>query len=347
MAPSLSPLTVQRLAYIRYLYQEGIEQSRQPSVLSARALTSFHDAVENFLGLVVEQLGVDVRKAPDFIQYWEVIKPEFELPSKAAMKRLNDWRVALKHNGSFPSEHQIEQARQVVADFFTTVTPKVFGVDFETIDMVDMVTQKEAARLLREAQTHADIGDFIHATAGLYIAMRALLDHYAGKGNRRVVASPFSFGGVIYSSERRRPPGIGQSLEASLAKTMNIVAEMQAALRVISLGIDLPKYQRFNARTPLVHDYLNGGQSYSVDAWCKTITIEDYEWCRQFVIESALRAARADGIHEMLETGAEVNREYAQEHGWLWEQRDWTGPAPVPDEHGPVSSSPESPTSGS
>ncbi len=58
MQPSLDPLTVQRLAYVRYLYREGIEQSRQPAPLRSRAITSFHDAVENFIGLVAQHLKV-------------------------------------------------------------------------------------------------------------------------------------------------------------------------------------------------------------------------------------------------------------------------------------------------
>ncbi|MDX2749632.1 hypothetical protein PV413_03300 [Streptomyces scabiei] len=343
MTPPLTPLAVQRLAYIRYLYNEGIEQSQQPSVLSARALTSFHDAVENFLGLIVEQLEVDVRKAPDFIQYWEVIKEKFELPSKAVMKRLNDWRVALKHNGSFPSSHQIEQARQAVADFFTTVTPKVFGVDFESIDMVDLVSQSEVALLLREAQTHADIGDYMHAAAGLHLGMEALLDHYAREGTHGRVPSPFAFGERIAAYDKPKH-GLGQSTEASLAKTMEIVQEMQTALRVVSLGIDLPKYLRFHARVPHVHGYMDGSQSYTVAESYKTITAEEYEWSRQFVIESALRAARADGIHAMMDADAEMNWQASLNRRRKVESRNWTGAANDPAQEETPIGDPEPPT---
>ena len=65
MAQPLDPLTVQRLAYVRYLYREGVEQSGQPSPLRSRAITSFHDAVENFIGLAAQHLGVDLKKNAD------------------------------------------------------------------------------------------------------------------------------------------------------------------------------------------------------------------------------------------------------------------------------------------
>ncbi|MGW2522370.1 carboxyl transferase domain-containing protein, partial [Streptomyces sp. NPDC001617] len=127
--------------------------------------TSFHDAVENYLGIVTQHLRIDVNKAPEFIAYWALLKPEFKLPKKDSMKRLNDARVALKHKGAFPSEHQVEQARQTVDDFFTTVTPKVFGVDFDSIDTVDLLTQPEVVRLVREASNPAHLGGAIDRDA--------------------------------------------------------------------------------------------------------------------------------------------------------------------------------------
>jgi hypothetical protein len=322
VSQSLTPLTVQRLAYIRFLYQEGIEQSRQPSILSARALTSFHDAVENFLGLVVEQLGVDVRKAPDFIQYWEVIKPKYELPSKAAMKRLNDWRVALKHNGTFPSEHQIEQARTLVADFFATVTPKVFGVDFDSVEMVDLITQAETARLVREAQTHADAGDYVAAMAGLSLAFEELRKHYAGEHIEFEWAQkPFSFGPSLSTFDEPRTPD-GDRAVRRLYKLSVIATEVREAMQVLSLGIDFPSYARFKAITPQVHGHYGGSYSYVVTNWLASLTADDYEWAKLFVVESALRAARADEVRALLEAKAQADPHWQQ-----YPQREWTGPA--------------------
>lgn len=42
MPKPLDPLTVQRLAYVRFLYEQGLEHTRRPAPLSSSALLSFH-----------------------------------------------------------------------------------------------------------------------------------------------------------------------------------------------------------------------------------------------------------------------------------------------------------------
>ncbi|MFI1723920.1 hypothetical protein [Streptomyces sp. NPDC020489] len=320
MTTALKPLTVQRLAYVRFLYQEGIEQSRQPAPLSARSITSFHDAVENFIGLTAEQLSVELRKGIEFLGYWEALKPQIELPGKTAMKRLNDVRVALKHHGTFPSDHQIEQAREALVDFFSTVTPKVFGVDFDSVDMIDLVAQPKVAQLLRDAQTHADVGDYSMACAGLSLAFEALLAHYVGDTYRG--HGPFSFGPNLYWSDK---PTIGHGQEprnGRLDKLSQITDAVQKALRALSLGIDYQAMSRFELTVPRVNGYLNGSHRYTETESASALTTEDYAWARHFVIESALRAAGAD---EAAHRG-HLRDEARWQDGAPLPERTWTGP---------------------
>lgn len=331
MAPSLDPRTVQRLAYIRFLYREGTEQSRQPAPLRSRAITSFHDAVENYLGLVAQHLGTDPTKGTEFLGYWALIKPEFELPKKQAMKVLNDVRVALKHNGTFPSEHQIEQARETLDGFFTQVTPQVFGVDFDSIDMADLLTQPEVIRLVREAQTHADIGDYPMAMAGLVLALEALLRHYA-MDTPLGYASPFRFGPRMFPSDQPKVNGSDPRSSARLLKLTEFMDTAQDALRVISLGIDYPSLARFSVLAPKVRGFVNGVQRFPDLPAVRALTAEDYDWGRHFVIESGLRAARADEIRGMQEQARQLNR---SEAGQIVE-RTWTGPVEATPEEAPV-----------
>ncbi|RSN99947.1 hypothetical protein DMH26_17645 [Streptomyces sp. WAC 05379] len=321
MSASLTPLTVQRLAYVRYLYQEGIEQSRQPSPLRARSITSFHDAVENFIGLTAEHLRVELKPRMEFLQYWEVLKPSIEMPGKTEMKRLNDARIALKHHGTFPSAHQIEQARDALVAFFSTVTPKVFGVDFDSVDMIDLVTQAEVAQYLRDAQTHADIGDYSMACAGLTLAFRALLEHCVGDTHRG--HGPLAFGPNLYWFDR---PKIGHGEEPQggrLDKLSSIAAATQEALRAASLGIDYQSLARFQATVPRVDGYYDGTRRYIETESVRRLTADDYDWARHFVIESALRASRADDIANLRRTRTELN-EHPQQPA---EERSWAGPA--------------------
>ncbi len=207
-----------------------------------------------------------MKKNVEFLGYWEAVKP-FELPKKEQMKRLNDARVALKHNGTFPSEHQIEQARETLSDFFVTVTRKVFGVDFDAVDMVDLLTQPETARLVREAQTHADVGDYPMAMAGLVLAFDALLDHYA-TGDRPAGKSPFEFGIRLYRADVVQLQNAGNSQNnPKLKKLGEFAIAAQDALRVISLGIDYPSLARFRVMTPPVYGYADGSQRFVDLPW--------------------------------------------------------------------------------
>lgn len=320
MPSPLKPLTVQRLAYVRYLYTEGIEQSRQPPPLRARSITSFHDAVENFIGLTAEHLGVELKPRMEFLQYWEALKPQLELPGKTEMKRLNDARIALKHNGTFPSEHQIDQAREALVDFFSTVTPKVFGVAFDSVDMVDLVTQPQVVQYLRDAQTHADAGDYSMAAAGLSLAFGALLqqyivDDYRGRG-------PFAFGPTLRRGDR---PAIGEK-EAPRWQRLDKLSAMaeaaQTALRAISLGIDYQSLARFEVTVPKVDQYGNGDLRYVEGESLRRLAADDYDWARHFVIESSLRAARADDVSGLRRARDEMDRLAADNTP----QRSWTGP---------------------
>jgi hypothetical protein len=324
VAKSLSGLGMQRLAYVRYLYQEGIEHSQRPTPLSSSALLSFHDAVENFLGLAAEHLGVEVRPGISFMEYWGAFKPEFDLPSKASMKRLNETRVNLKHHGVFPSAQGIEQARECVVDFFTTVTPMIFNVSFDQIDMAGLVTQEETARLLQEAETHAAVHDYTHAMAGLSLAFEALLKQYAGRGDSwDWRESPFSFGPTLHHRDRAKDPRLGiDPIIGGINKLMDVAEETQTALRLISLGIDFPQYTRFAALAPRVHGYFSGPPRYVVPPSLAELGAEDYAWARQFVIESALRAASADGILQLLDEHAKKDWD---PKGKPAPQRSWTG----------------------
>ncbi|MFI6951554.1 hypothetical protein [Streptomyces sp. NPDC050422] len=322
MAKPLNALTVQRLAYVRYLYQEGIEQSRRPAPLSSSALLSFHDAVENFLGLAAEHLQIEVKPGITFVEYWGILKPAMELPGKTHMKRLNDARISLKHHGNFPSAPTIERAREAVIEFFASATPQIFSVGFDQIGMIDLVIQGETARLLREAHTHAGAGDYVQAAAGLYLAFEELLTLYAENseaGGWRQV--PFAFGPTLAYHDRVRNVDIGfGTIEGGINKLMDMAQESPKALRMISLGIDYSNYARFAAMVPRVDRYMAGLPRYVVPATLAGLSEAGYSWARGFVIESALRAANADGIRDLLD-----NQKKDWNPSTPWPERSWEG----------------------
>ncbi|BFO19578.1 hypothetical protein SHKM778_59660 [Streptomyces sp. KM77-8] len=123
-------------------------------------MLSFHDAVELFLVLAGEHLGVGLPTQINFSQYWEKLAaglpPNTQLPSKKAMERMNKLRVNLKHHGAVPSPTDIDQVRADVLTFFTDATPIIFGGSFTQIDMIDLVSRPQTVKFLQFAQSCAD-----------------------------------------------------------------------------------------------------------------------------------------------------------------------------------------------
>ena len=298
MATPLTQPSITRLAYIRYLYQEGVEASRRPGILAASALLAFHDAVENFLGLAAEHTGANINPRITFMEYWGTIKQAgLDLPGKATMSRLNDARVGLKHHGNFPAQQTIDQSREAVLNFFTLATPMVFDVDFETIDMVDLVTVPDAACLLREAHTHAMADDITMALTGLRMAFNEVLNHCTGQ---RIggVRSPFVFGNPLPNfskafipSQHLREPWCSplKSHDKQVEALHRAVTPMRHVMTVLSLGINYANYTRFDAMTPETF----GQGRFAATKWQSQLNRGDYEFCRTFVIESALTATSA------------------------------------------------------
>jgi hypothetical protein len=192
---ALSPQVVRRLAFIRFLHTEGLEHARRAQPLASTALPMFHDAVEMFLLLAAEHLGVTLPKHVDFEGYFnEITKATgLQLPARNAMRRMNNSRVNFKHHGSIPSATDLEQFRADVTTFLTDATQMIFQADFARLDMIDLVTQQSALEKLRDAEAHAGQGDYTEALALLSEAFDGLLDDYAGRKLAANGSSPYTW----------------------------------------------------------------------------------------------------------------------------------------------------------
>ena len=202
-----------------------------------------------------------------------------------------------------------------------TASPIVFGVNFDNVDMVDLLTQPETKQLLHDAQTHAEGGDYPMAMAGLALAFDALLTYYA-KGDKPAGTSPFRFGPPLYPLDEPRVDGNGGRANVRLKKMTEFTKATQEALRVISLGIDYPSVARFRVIAPQVDSYGDGSQRFVNTKSVQALTAEDYGWARHFIIESALRASQADQVRQLQERAFALNWNPPQPYG----ERSWTGP---------------------
>lgn len=191
---ALDQATMRRLAFIRYLLNTAVAQSKAPPPLSCASLLTMHDSAELFLQLASEHLNTGAIQ-PRFMDYWEILnrklKPK-ELQQRESMRRLSKARAALKHNGTFPSELDIEAFRGSTLSFFEDNTPLVFDLRFGSISLVEFVQPQAAREKLRDAQEDIENGDTLEALDKIAIAFGEMVADYEDRKRGRF-RSPFHF----------------------------------------------------------------------------------------------------------------------------------------------------------
>jgi hypothetical protein len=313
---SLSPDEASRLAFIRYLHHQSMEQGRLPEPQSSAAVLLLHDAVEAFLLLAAEHLGATAPR--DFVQYWDTLSPAkvsggVKLAVKQGMARLNRVRVNLKHHGVQPGKAAIEKGLTDGTTFFAANTPLVFGVDYDQVSMADLIEQEQVRELVHKAESAAAGGDHAGAMIALSDACELLLMPRRSSGSH---PSPLRFGESVRLavpglrgrvSHALQPPrdtrGIDvhgrdrQFVAEHISTLTDTVAALQEAAKVTTLGIDYAAYLKFSRLIPIHSDNAQGVRKYRAPAGYAP-TSNDVG-CYQFVISASLRLTEAHAHLEL------------------------------------------------
>lgn len=289
-------LIIRRLALIRYLYNNAVNQSRQPEPMGATSILTFHDSVELFLGLACEHFNVG-KSSMNFMDYWEAINPKLKpdsLEQKMSMSRMNKSRVILKHHGTLPTKPDVEAFRANTTSFFEENTPLVFGLNFGDISMVDLVQCEEARNRLQKGNASLENGELEEAFTQIAIGFEKLLDYYV-REKWAVNGSPllalggsFHLGHSYSSSEDRGMDffarDVGESIEA-----------IQKVTNILALGLDYRSYVKFRFLLPILTITTFGGTVHvQRKGGMELPSLEGYRFCHDFVIESALRLQEFD-----------------------------------------------------
>jgi hypothetical protein len=306
-APRVDPQTMKRLAFIRLLYQQGVDQSQLPEPLIFTSVLAFHDAAELFLILAGEHLGASLPDHIQFMKYWAELHPNklaggADLSGKVGMDRLNRMRNGFKHAGTMPGRAAIEQARADVANFLEDNTPRVFGIQFSGIDMADVVPHLSTRGKIKSAVAANEAGDRVEGMALLVEAFEELFGSQVEL--HRHGWSPFSFGENLMlwmqqsdieaflkrSDAPSRDSGVGpeRGIARQISWLTDTVNAIQSGLRVMALGIDYARYQRFRILTPYVSRGRNN-QNRRHNPRDYAPSQEEFDYCHDFVIMTALR----------------------------------------------------------
>lgn len=293
----ISDVTMQRLAFIRYLYTRGVEASRRPEPLSAASILTFHDSIELFLALASEHLDVGGRDS-GFMEYWELLKPKLPddgLTQKRAMRRLNKSRVALKHHGTLPSKLDIEAFRASSTSFFEENTPLVFGIDFTSVSMTRLVQYAQARASLEQADLLLREKDDREEALGLIaVAFHQVVDGWELSKRGPLGDSPFFFGKRLTRLDSFLIKVPDRNLTKFIDAVIDSIGSMQSAMKLLSFGLDYRRYVKFRLLTPGVVGVYEGGYTVHRFERDDLPSLEDCRFCYDFVIECAMHLQAVD-----------------------------------------------------
>lgn len=280
---------IQRLAFIKYLYKTAVEQSSQAEPLCSASILTFHDSIELFLQLSSEYKNSGASR-PDFMDYFNILNDKIgqELSQKESIRRLNKSRVALKHHGTMPSKLDIESFRFASTNFFEENTPLIFDVDFGSISLIDLVSCDISKSTLMQADECIREGRFEDSIDKIGLAFNLLIDDYETRKRTISKHSPFFFGESLTFENSFFMQIKDHRFAQFVDKVKNSIEAMQQAMKIISLGIDFKRYSKFQQLIPNFTKLMSGNYSINRDPRRKPPTIEEIQYCYDFVIECAL-----------------------------------------------------------
>ncbi len=228
-----------------------------------------------------------------FMQYWGALKHKLQesLPQEESMRRLNKSRVDLKHYGILPSKLDIEGFRASASNFLQESTPLIFSIEFDSISLVDLVQSEEVRTTLREAKRKFDAGQTEDASEKIAQGFMQVINDYEDKKRSEFGSSPFFFGeDLTFASSFAR--GI-EDLHRFAEQVSRSFQAIQSGMKILSLGIDYRRYSRFRLLTPTVRQTSDGIYHF-YSTHTRKMTREEFEFCFEFVVSSALRLQEFD-----------------------------------------------------
>lgn len=291
-------IIISRLALIKQLFKNGLEQSKLSEPFSTFSILSFHDSIEMFLKLLSEHKSIKTDKF-NFLDYWEAIPT---LTLKESMSALNKRRVNIKHYGLLPSKSDIEISRVNSIDFFEQNTYLHFQVNFKDISLLTLVKFDSVKKYLIAAQNSIASNNFNESIENSAFAFNELIHSYEINKTQYSDKSPFFFG-KDFTFENSFSIGIkDQKLAKFIDKLKESIESIRSAIKILSFGIDYKKYVKFNLLTPRVRRYNDARlESFEPSFIGKKLGITNCQYCIDFVIESALKLQEFDFDIEEIE----------------------------------------------
>ncbi len=285
-----------KLAIVKLLYNQGVQQSRYTGHSSSFSILSFHDSVEMFLKYLCQLKDVNCSNL-NFMEYW-VKFPGLTL--KEAMRSLNQQRVNLKHKGILVSELEIDFCLVNTTEFFKQNTKPFFGVDWTEISLASLIKFEETKKYMQKATLAFNNSNREACIENTALAFNSLVHEFESNKINVYGLSPFTFG---TRSKLADPSKL--NLESTrtveyLNQVNRSIKELQETMKIVAMGINFSEYSKFRLLTPIItriRDQHLVAELMNEKNW----SLDNCKFCIEFVINSALNLQNSNYDVEDLE----------------------------------------------
>jgi len=316
-------IVLERLSFIKYLYEKGVEMIKLPDPFCATAILLFDDAVELFLILAVLDVynkrgeNIDIRSLTLLPKYFEKLK-EAGITLSYESNIINQLRKArneFKHYGIRPSRKDIEAFKVIVELFFKENTKKIFDLDFSEISLADAIEADEIRKYIKKAEKSLwsgtlDIKNKIKSIKNIKLAYNIIQSRYINRIKEAVgldiepSLASVDLGDEHLVDKYSDLKSVFSDIDSNFNTTIEWVNEcISEILLIFMLNIDpfkLCKFKNIINKVPLhrtVFDVLGIPQEEYLSRGLKSITKDDIKFCVDFIVDLAIEIQKR--FHEL------------------------------------------------
>lgn len=286
-----------RLSFVRYLFTRSQEEAKRPAPQRYAALLTLHDAVELFLVFGRERKGDPTGPKESLLDVFEGLTKHLDTPLsyKAVVKGLNASRRRLKHHGEFPNDADLGRHMSRSRKFFFDECPKVFGIEFDAVNLADFVRDPDARRELEDGYQAMEVQDYEaalrHAAASVSLLRKNLRDRH-----RPWPRSDHKPEWRQHSTEPYRDNPDIKGLMQHAEDLEERVQELEVRVEFHAAGISESRWEQFRRLTPAVRITAKGDPRWHYSGREPTKEAEsirdDALYCLDFAVEACLRIER-------------------------------------------------------
>ena len=141
------------LADLKALMEHAIFHQQSGSKRDMRlAVNHAHQAVELTLRKKAELLGKNPYSFPEIMKALE--DGEIKIPYERQIDELNKARILTQHYGTTPNENDARRLIFVARDFLIDFWKDAFAVDYDSISLVDLLSNEDVKKALQDAQKY-------------------------------------------------------------------------------------------------------------------------------------------------------------------------------------------------